>query len=206
MVVFQFLLEAFLGVELFPGGLHQTARKTLFFVSPEILQFPGNGILVIILLFYIVGFVARIPLATRLIKSAMARVPVVGSFVVVLINAMEGLTRLVPVEVEYLPGVYKKGWLRQVRYETNLDTKEEFLACYVILATMPNPTSGWAFRVGAKKIVHRLDNPSIDVLRHVVSFGFYNPVWLYRTFRPEDFLDYDPIPKETLEKYKDMGT
>ena len=164
------------------------------------------GLLLLIPTLYIAGFIARTRVALLVIKKVAGYIPIFGDLAIMSIDMMENITNLVLIEAEF-GGVVHKCWLREVRRERNLDTGETWLGIYVILLTMPNPSSGFVFRLkDPSQVVHKLDNPSRDAIQHLMTASSHNPEWLYRNFDPEDYLGGgNPLPKRLQEKAKELS-
>ncbi|NLY89821.1 MAG: DUF502 domain-containing protein [Firmicutes bacterium] len=144
---------------------------------------PGLGLLVMVLLIILTGFVATNLLGKRLVaffERMIRRVPLVGGIYGTIKQITEALTakekgvfRSV-VLVEYpRQGIYSAGFLvGDPPEELNKDNEKRFVA--VFIPTVPNPTSGYLLNYPVDE-VRPLDMTVEEALRYFISVGMIRP-------------------------------
>jgi len=149
---------------------------------------PGLGLLVMLFLILITGFVATNFLGKRLVaffERMVRRIPLVGGIYGTIKQITEALTtrdktvfRSV-VAVEFpRPGVYSAGFLiGDPPADLKENSKKQLLAVFV--PTVPNPTSGYLMNFPADEVIP-LDLTVEEALRYFVSIGMIIPAGPYR--------------------------
>lgn len=149
---------------------------------------PGLGLLVMLFLVTLAGFIATNLLGKRLVgffEKMIRRIPLVGGIYGTIKQITEALTtkdktvfRSV-VLVEYpRQGIYTAGFLvGEPPDELNKEDEKRFVA--VFLPTVPNPTSGYLTNFPADEVMP-LDMTVEEALRYFISVGMVRPDRLYQ--------------------------
>ena len=144
---------------------------------------PGLGLLVMVFLIILTGFVATNLLGKRLVgffERLVRRIPLVGGIYGTTKQITEALTtkekgvfRSV-VLVEYpRPGTYSAGFLiGDPPASLSKEGEKRFVA--VFIPTVPNPTTGFLLNYPADEVKH-LDMTVEDALRYFISVGVILP-------------------------------
>ncbi len=144
---------------------------------------PGLGLLVMLFLILITGFVATNFLGKRLVaffERMVRRIPLVGGIYGTIKQITEALTtrdktvfRSV-VAVEFpRPGVYSAGFLiGDPPADLKENSKKQLLAVFV--PTVPNPTSGYLLNYPVEE-VKPLNMTVEEALRYFISVGMIRP-------------------------------
>jgi uncharacterized membrane protein len=166
-----------LGFQWLDGFLAELVKKVIG------RHIPGLGLLVMVFLIILMGFVATNLLGKRLVsffERLIRRVPLVGGIYGTIKQITEALTakekgvfRSVVV-VEYpRQGVYSAGFLvGDPPEDLNKEGEKRFVAVFV--PTVPNPTSGYLLNYPADQ-VKPLNMTVEEALRYFISVGMIRP-------------------------------
>lgn len=160
-------------------------------IDPEL---PTLGIILAIFpVAYLIGLLMRINVVRKIVLGALQLIPLMGGTIRAIVEVFSGNLGQSPiVEVEFPSlGRYQMAWLVDVRRQKIKmldDSTKEIISYKVFIPTSNNPTSGQNPRLNPELILYVMDNPSTQLLLHIVTFGLMGNEWNRREFDPEEFL------------------
>lgn len=186
--------------------VYDFSHQILLWLLPDQWVFSGLEIIFLIFILYFLDRVLRSKFLGKRIDKLLYCIPIIKSVWRIVRNLqemIENLKVLPRIEVEWpSAGCYVRGWLRQIRWAEEKDENGEvvrkFIECTCILPSMSNPTSGYGARIEVEKVKHELENSSMDLLLHIISFTIYNPKWVYRKFNPNKYLEREFLSQENI--------
>lgn len=173
------------------GNLEHVGKDFLDLFIPERFLYPGLGIALWLVLFYLSGLLLR---RTK-IGTYFSNVPILGTFFRTGGETMtlDRLMNLTPCLFLYSPTCLSYGWILAPEKVKLADDNADFELVDVYYPNVPTIITGQVFAV-RKDSVMKLGNPSRDVI-DILLYGLRKPITL----------QYLPWEGESLEDFKERA-
>jgi uncharacterized membrane protein len=172
------------------SNAESTGQRILTAVLPETLRYPGFGIILLILIVYLTGFILK---STK-VGAILSRIPVLGLFFgqgeIITINR---LLHMQPCLFLFSPTCISYGWILSEEKVQIGEEKAGFSLISIYYPSVPTLVTGSVFAI-RKATIMKLENSS----REVINLLLY-------AFRSPPCLKYLPWEDESHEEFEERS-